>query len=140
MTGRQIQIVRRSFEALTPQRNRLAGLFFAQLFVREPSLRPLFRSDLRQAGAELFDGLAAIVDSLDRLYPIVPALEWLAVRSARRGIGVRHHAAIAEAMLAAARDGLGESYTPELEAAWRGAIARVAAIMEGALQAEPIAA
>ena len=140
MTNEQVLLVRRSFQALTPQRNRLAGIFFAQLFVREPSLRPVFRGDLRAHGLELFDGLSAIVDSLHRLYPIVPALEWLAVQSARRGLGERHHSAIAEAMLAAFRDGLGEDFTPDVERAWRTAIGRVSAVMAEALRSEALAA
>ena len=140
MTRRQVWLVRSSFQAMTPQRNRLAGIFFAQLFVREPSLRSVFRGDLRAHGVALFDGLAAIVDSLDRLYPIVPALEWLAVQSARRGVGERHYGAIVEAMLAAFRDGLGENYTAELDAAWKLASERVVAIMVPALESQPLAA
>jgi hemoglobin-like flavoprotein len=140
MTRSQVQSVKASFQALTPQRNRLAGIFFAQLFVREPSLRPVFRGDLRAHGAELFEGLAAIVDSLDRLYPIVPALEWLGVQSARRGVGERHYEAVLEAMLAAFRDGLGDGFTAELEAAWREAAASVSAIMVRAIESEPLAA
>ena len=140
MTRNQVRIVKSSFQALTPQRNRLAGLFFAQLFVREPSLRPVFRGDLRVHGAELFEGLAAIVDSIDRLYPIVPALEWLAVQSARRGLGERNHFAVVEAMLSAFRDGLGEAFTVELELAWREAARQVSAIMVRAMESEPRAA
>ena len=140
MTRSQVRIVKSSFQALTPQRNRLAGLFFAQMFVREPSLRPLFRGDLRVHGAELFEGLASIVDSIDRLYPIVPALEWLAVQSARRGLCERHYFAVVEAMLSAFRDGLGEDFTVELELAWREAARQVSAIMVRALEAEPLAA
>jgi hemoglobin-like flavoprotein len=140
MTREQILLVRRSFRAITPQRNRLAGLFFAQLFVREPSLRPVFKSDLRAEGIALFDGLAAIVDSIDRLYPIVPALEWLAVQSARRGLGEVHYGAVAEAMFAAFRDGLGAAFTAEVEQAWRAAIGRVTSVMARALEDELLAA
>ena len=140
MTRSEVQLVRSSFQALTPQRNRLAGLFFAQLFVREPSLQPVFRGDLRVQGQALAEGLAAIVDSIDRLYPIVPALEWLAVQSARRGLTERHYGAVVEAMLAAIRDGLGEAYTAELEQAWRQAAGRVSAVMAPALESELLAA
>ena len=140
MTREQTLLVKRSFQAITPQRNRLAGLFFAQLFVREPSLRSVFRGDPRAEGTALFEHLAAIVDSIDRLYPIVPALEWLAVQSARRGVGERHYDAVGEAMLATLRDGLGDQFTAEVEQAWRAAIRRVSAVMVEAVDAEPLAA
>ena len=140
MTRNQILLVKGSFQAITPLRNRLAGLFFAQLFVREPSLRAVFRGDLRTHGVELFEGLATIVDSLDRLYPIVPALEWLAVQSARRGLAEHHYFAVVEAMLSAFRDGLGDGFTVELELAWREAARQVSTVMVRALESEPLAA
>jgi hemoglobin-like flavoprotein len=70
----------------------------------------------------------------------VPALEWLAVQAARRGVGERHYGAIVEAMLAAFRDGLGEAFDPATELAWREAVDQVAEIMVEALEAEPLAA
>lgn len=140
MTRNQVLLVKSSFQAITPQRNRLAGIFFAQLFVREPSFHSVFKGDLKARGVELFDGLAAIVDSLDRLYPIVPALEWLAVQAARRGVGERDYRAVAEAMLAAFRDGLGSAFTPEVEQAWQAAIGRVSEVMARALEPELLAA
>ena len=102
--------------------------------------RRCHRRPERAECAELFEGLAAIVDSIDRLYPIVPAIEWLAVQSARRGLGEHHYFPVVEAMLSAFRDGLGDDFTVELELAWREAARQVSAIMAGALEAEPLAA
>ena len=140
MTRNQILLVKSSFQAITPLRNRLAGIFFAQLFVREPAFHSVFKGDLKARGVELFDGLSAIVDSLDRLYPIVPALEWLAVQAARRGVGERDYRAVGEAMLAAFRDGLGSAFTAEVEEAWQAAIGRISEVMAGALEPELLAA
>ena len=140
MTPRQIALVKGSFETLAPQRNRLSGIFFAQLLVREPGLRSVFRGDLKGHGLSLYEGLAAIVESLDRLYPIIPALEWLAVRAARRGISERHYVAIEDALLATLESGLGDRFTAELRGAWSAAGGRVALIMMTALEAEPLAA
>ena len=140
MTPRQVHLVQESVAAVAPQRNRLAAIFFAQLFVREPTLRAVFGKDLRAQGLDLYDGLSAITGSLDRLYPIVPALEWLAVQSACRGVGERHYAVIGEALLAALEDGLGTGFTSELRAAWTDACRRVTEVMIGALESEPLAA
>lgn len=140
MTPRQIALVKSSFAAVAPQRNRLAGIFFAQLFVRDPGLRSVFRGDLRAQGLGLYEGLSAIVESLGRLHPIAPALEWLAVQAARRGVGERHYAAIGDALLATLETGLGAGFTPELRSAWSAACGRVSGIMVAALEPQPLAA
>ena len=139
MTPRQIRLVQDSFEAVAPQRNRLAAMFQAQLFVREPSLHGIFRGDKAET-ASLHSGLAEIVASLDRLYPIVPALEWLGVRAAARGIGPRQYAAIEQALLAALESELGQGFGLELREAWSAAFGRVSVILVGALEPEPLAA
>ena len=140
MTPAQIRLVRDSFAAAAPQRNRLTAIFLAQLFVREPALRAVFRGELKAQAASLHAGLAEIVFSLDRLYPIVPALEWLAVRVARQGVGARQYDAIAEALVAALAGGLGSRFTPAHREAWAVAYDAVARIMTAAHEAEPLAA
>ena len=140
MTPTQIRLVKGSFEAVAPQRNRLAAIFLAQLSVREPSLHDIFRGDLRTQAAELHAGLAEIVASLDRLYPIVPALEWLGLRAAARGIGEGQYAAIEQALLAALASELGSTFSLEQRAAWSAAFRRVSQIMVAALEPEPLAA
>ena len=139
MTPHQLRLVRQSLEAAAPQRDRLAGLVFAELFARDPSLRLLFRGELRTHGQELYRGLAAIVASLDRLHAIAPALEWLAVRAAARGVAPRHYALFAEA-LSATIPAVGGADADELRDAWRAAAAEVGEVMAAALDAEPLAA
>ena len=140
MTPQQVRLVRYSLAAAAPQRNRLAGTFFAHLFARDPSLRFLFRGDLRALGTELYDGLAAIAASIDRLHPIVPVLEWLAVRAASRGVGERHFELIAAALVSTLAAGLGEGFTADHREAWNAASRRVIDAMMPAVASEPLAA
>ena len=140
MTAQQIRLVRQSLEAAAPQRNRLAAIFFARLFAREPQLRFLFRGDLRAQGQALWSGLAAIVDSLDRLHAIEPTLEWLALRAAARGAGERTYAVIGEELVATVEAGLGERFTEAHRAAWDAACRRVIGVLARTVEAEPLAA
>lgn len=140
MTAEQIRLVRQSLEAAAPQRNRLAAIFFARLFAREPQLRFLFRGDLAAQGHALWSGLAAIADSLDRLHAIEPALEWLALRAAARGAGQRTYDLIGETLVATLEAGLGERFSGAHRAAWEAAGRRVAAVLVRAAEAEPLAA
>lgn len=140
MTPNQALLVKNSFRALAPRRRLLVPTFFEALFAREPSLRPLFGPNLAAEGEALFNGLAGIVTSLGRIYPVVPALEWLAQRNACRGLGGRHYEAFAAALLQTIDQALGEAFTPELRAAWAAAQQLVIDIMLSAVEAEPLAA
>jgi len=140
MTPKQIRLVRNSFAAAEPRRELLSAIFFAELFARDRSLRRLFDGDLGARGAELYYGLAAIVASLGRLHAFRPALEWLAIRSARRGVGERHYQAIGDALLATLASGLGEAFTGEHREAWSAGHALVGGLMLRAVEAEPLAA
>jgi len=140
MHRKQVQLVKSSFARLQPQRRRLAAHFLAELFAREPSFRPLFRGDAASEGAKLADGLAAIVGSLDRLHTIEPALEWLAVRNAARGLGPRHYDAVAEALVATVEAGLDASASIEVSQAWAAAAHRVADLMIEAAEPALLAA
>ncbi len=140
MTPRQIWLVRESFEATAPHRERLAAVFFADLFARDPSLRRLFDGDLAERGAELDYGLAAVVGSLRRLDAFLPALEWLALRYAQRGLGAPQYAAIGSALLATLERGLGAAFTPEHRAAWIAAQDLVSGLMIESLEDQLLAA
>jgi hemoglobin-like flavoprotein len=139
MTPKQVQLVKRSFEAAAIRPDRLAGFFFAELFARDAVLWRRFRAGAGARDAALFDGLGAIVGSIDRIHPIVPVLEWLAFQGARHGIGEAEYQAIREALVAALASMLG-AFTAEHRAAWTAAGHEVASVMVRALAAEPLAA
>ena len=140
MTPNQALLVKNSFRMLAPRRRLLAPVFFDALLAREPSLRPLFGPNLAAEGEALFDGLAGIITSLGRIYPVVPALEWLAQRNACRGLGARHYESFGAALLETLEMGHGEAFTPELRAAWTAAQQLVIRIMLSSVEAEPLAA
>jgi len=74
MTPEQIRLVQKSFEQLTPDVNVVAAMFYQRLFELDPSLRPLFKGDVKAQGAKLMKTLAVVVWGLnqtDRLIPIV---------------------------------------------------------------------
>ena len=140
MTPKQVQLVKRSLGAALLRPDRLAGFFFAELFARDAGLWRRFRTGIAMRGSELIDGLCSIVDSIERLHPIVPVLEWLAFQGARQGIGERQYQAVAGALVAALEAELRDSFTLEHRLAWDAASRSVIAVMARALAAEPLAA
>lgn len=130
MTPRQVVLVKESLEAAAPLREWLATLFVDELLAREPALRPLVSGPKNALLAELWSGLAAIVD----------ALEWLAVRQARRGVVPRQQAAVAESLIATLETGLDDAFSLDHLGAWSEACREILRIMAAALEEERLAA
>ena len=138
MTPQQVLLVKHSHRAAAFD-NRLAGYFLAELFARDPRLWRLFTTEPGLRPSRLDDGLASIVGSIDRLHPIVPVLEWLALQGTRHRIGPTEYEAIGEALLSALDAALDEGFTTDHADAWVAAYHAVVGVMRRAL-AQPLAA
>jgi hemoglobin-like flavoprotein len=65
MTPEQIELVRKSFDALWPFRRKLAEQFYGRFFELAPDTRRLFPNDMERQQLKLMDTVAAIVGTLD---------------------------------------------------------------------------
>ena len=118
MTPDQIQLVRDSFAKVRPIQAEAAAIFYDRLFAVAPSVRELFKADLKAQGAKLMASLAMVVVGLDKLDQILPQVQDLARRHVDYGAKDEHYAVVGEALLWTLGQGLGDDFTPEVEAAW----------------------
>jgi hemoglobin-like flavoprotein len=118
MTPHQIQLVQASFAHVAPIADLAAGLFYDRLFAVAPHLRPLFRAPMPEQGKKLIAALSLVVNGLDRLDKILPAVEHLAVKHVAYGVEPAHYAVVGEALIWTLKAGLGEGFTLETEEAW----------------------
>jgi nitric oxide dioxygenase len=118
LTPRQIDLVQDTFAAVVPITERAAADFYHRLFAMAPETRSLFRTDMAEQGRKLFLTLATVVDALDRLDTIVPVARELAIRHVAYGARDHHYEAVGLALIETLRNGLGESFDAEIEAAW----------------------
>lgn len=132
MTPKQITLVQDSWRHVEPMSELAAELFYARLFALDPSVRPLFKSDMKQQGRKLMSMISFAVGSLARLDGIAPALQVLGRRHAAYGVQERHYAAVGAALLWALGQGLGKRFTREIEDAWRAAYETLASAMKQA--------
>jgi hemoglobin-like flavoprotein len=129
MNAKHIALVQSSFEQVIPIGEAAAQLFYNRLFELDPDLRPLFRDDLQEQGRKLMAMLTVAVRHLGRLDEIAPALAALAQRHAGYGVRVEDYTTVASALLWTLEQGLGESFTPAVRAAWIEAYGLLAAAM-----------
>jgi hemoglobin-like flavoprotein len=130
MTPQQIALVRMSFAAVRPIADSAAALFYGRLFELDPSLRPLFKTDLHGQGRLLMQMIGLAVDNLDRLDELAPKLTSLGRRHAGYGVREAHYETVGAALLWTLEQGLGADFTPETRAAWASAYALLAQTMK----------
>jgi hemoglobin-like flavoprotein len=141
MTPAQVDMIRTSWTAVEPIGDVAATLFYDRLFELDPALRRLFaRTDMAQQKKILIQTLTVVVKSLDRLDQLVPAIEALGRRHASYGVRAEHYETVGAALLWTLGQGLGDGFTPELEAAWTEAYTTLASVMIGAADGVAVAA
>lgn len=130
MNNQQIQLVHASFEQVLPIADTAAALFYGRLFEIDPDLRPLFKGDVRAQGRKLMQMLALVIEGLDRMELLTPALQALGQRHASYGVRAEHYTTVIEALLWTLDKGLGEAFTEEVEEAWIAAYRLLATTMQ----------
>lgn len=118
MNSEQVKLVQGSFAKVLPIADTAADLFYTRLFELDPSLRRMFPTDMAGQKRQLMLTLKFAVNSLSRLYELVPAVQALGRRHAGYGVKNEHYNTVGAALLWTLEQGLGEAFTPEVKAAW----------------------
>jgi len=141
MTPGQVELVRKTWSALKPNAEQVAELFYARLFELDPTLRPLFKADMRAQGRMLTTVINMAISQLDRLDELRPVLRELGGRHATYGVRDVHYAIVASALLDTLATGLGPAFTPEIKDAWTEVYRVLASTMQdGAARSAALAA
>ena len=121
-----------SWAMVAPISEQAAALFYGRLFELDPSLRALFKSDLKDQGKKLMHMLAMVVHGLANLESLLPAVKNLGARHVDYGVEDSHYNTVGAALLWTLEQGLGKGFTPEVKDAWATAYGALAATMKNA--------
>jgi len=136
MTPKQVMLVKQSWQTVQPLGDAVAELFYARLFELEPSLRAMFKNDMRSQGRMLTSVINLAVSKLDQLPALVPALHALGARHVGYGVRDEHYGIVGAALLDTLALGLKDAFTPEVKEAWTVTYTILADTMQaGAAQA-----
>ena len=135
MTPEQKTLVQTSWEKVVPIADTAAGLFYGRLFELDPSLRPMFTSDIKEQGKKLMTMITMAVRGLDNLGALVPAVQALGKRHGGYGVKDEHYNTVATALLWTLEKGLGPDFTPATKEAWVVVYTILADTMKGAANA-----
>lgn len=117
MREEDIRQVRDSFAAMGDTM-RFGQRFYAVLFELRPDARALFPAELDLQAKKLMDMLGSIVRGLDAPDRLAAEFAELGRRHAGYGVVEEDYDDVGAALLKTLHEGLGNAFTPEVEAAW----------------------
>lgn len=134
MNKSEISLVQESWKKVLPIREVAAELFYNRLFELDPSLRSLFRGDMKEQGRKLMTMIGTAVAGLNRPDVLFPAVQHLGRRHVGYGVRDDHYNTVAAALLDTLAKGLGDAFTPEVKGAWTTVYGVLATTMKDAAQ------
>lgn len=132
MDVRHIALVQWSFEQIAALGERLSEVFYAELFIIDPSLRAMFDGDMRRQHMKFLMALALIVRSLHETDKIAHTIENLAIKHVSYGVRPEHYTPFGNALLRTLKKILGPDYTRDVADAWEESFRMLARIMKQA--------
>jgi len=118
MTPEQIDLVRKSFDALWPFRRKLADQFYDRFFELAPDAQRLFPNNMERQQLKLMDTIAAIVGTLDQRELFQSIISHTARKHTDFGVKPSHLIAFGEALIWSLQRQFGPAFTPEMQQAW----------------------
>jgi hemoglobin-like flavoprotein len=140
MTSEQTTLVQTSFAQVAPIADTAATLFYDRLFELNPSLRGLFREDLREQRMKLMAMLTTAVNNLHQWHAVAPHVKQLGLRHVGYGVKAADYDTVGTALIDTLEKGLGEAFTPPVRDAWIACYTTIAAEMRAVEQAETVKA
>ncbi len=140
MNPAQIDLIRSSFVLVQPIAAQAAAMFYDRLFERDPSIAPLFRSNMAQQGERLMTMIGGAVQLLDKPDTLERVLTDLGRRHVVYGVRDEHYPAVGGALLDTLAVGLGPAFTPAHRAAWAAMYQRISDVMQAAAAQVPMGA
>jgi len=128
----QIKLIQESFQKVAPIAETAAELFYSKLFELDPSLKSLFKGDMKEQGAKLMATLTVVVKGIGDLNSLVPVVQDLGRRHAGYGVEDEHYGTVGEALIWTLGQGLGDDFTEEVREAWVAAYGVLASTMKDA--------
>lgn len=135
LTPNQTTLIQTSFYELIEEITLAAETFYDRLFEIDPSLRVLFKGDMRTQGRKLMQTLLIVVNGLENLDTLIPEIRKLGQRHITYGVKRAHYDTVGTALLWTLEYRLRDHFTPETRIAWAAAYQLVVAV---ATEEEPL--
>lgn len=118
MNNDQIRLVQKTFEKVKSISEAAAELFYNRLFELNPSLKALFKGDMKTQGRMLMQMIDFAVNGLDKPDTILPTIQDLGKRHVGYGVKEEYYETVGEALIWTLERGLGQDFNQDVKEAW----------------------
>ncbi|MGB0895652.1 MAG: globin family protein [Parashewanella sp.] len=118
MEPHRIELIRASWNNILPIKEQAAAMFYQRLFELDPSLKPMFKGDIKEQGDKLMKTLTVAISSLTQLDILLPILQDMARRHVDYGVKDEHYALVGQALIDTLATAFGDDFNEELKSAW----------------------
>ncbi len=118
LTSQQAELVQKTWALVLTSKAEAGEIFYDRLFTIDPSLRSLFKSDIKAQSAVLIGMISFAVNKLNNVGEIVADVKALGVRHKKYNVEESHYATVGEALLWTLEKGLGTHWTADAKTAW----------------------
>jgi hemoglobin-like flavoprotein len=128
----KIILVQETFEKVRPISEAAAELFYNRLFELAPTLKSLFKGDMKTQGRMLMQMLDYAVTCLDKPDTLIPIIQDLGKRHVGYGVKGKYYKTVGEALIWTLEQALGKDFTPDVKEAWEEAYKLLSDTMKSA--------
>jgi hemoglobin-like flavoprotein len=137
MTPKQIELVQNSWQHVVTNVSEAGEIFYARLFDKNPQLRSMFSTDIREQSRKLIGIITFAVKKLNNLSEVISDVQALGRRHGKYGVQPSHYVIVADSLLWTLEKGLGDQWNDETKDAWTKLYTTLAEIMINAAKEEP---
>ncbi|MBL1261555.1 MAG: PAS domain-containing protein [Thiotrichaceae bacterium] len=128
--GLDVDLLEKTFEALSPSGEKIVKRFYQELFKRYPDVKPMFgNTSISAQQKKLLAALKLVISNLRKPHVLKNALLELGAKHENYGAIAEHYDALAETMLDVLEEFAGDLWTLEVNDAWSDALNLVSQTM-----------
>ena len=133
MDVKQIELVQKTFEkSVGPIAQEAGEIMYLRLFEMDPSLKPLFKGDIKRQGEMLFIAIGLAIQNIDNPARMAEAVAELGKRHQGYGVQAGYFNIFGAALMWSLEQVIGPDFTPEVKVAWGEAYSLLAKAMREA--------
>jgi len=129
MTDGFIERIERSFNTLAPRGEELVDRFYANLFAKNPGVRPMFPANMGEQKKKLLGSLVLVVRNLRSSDKLREALMQMGARHVEYGTKPEHYPIVRDTLLDVMGQVAGDAWSEQLASDWKTAIDFVSEVM-----------
>jgi NAD(P)H-flavin reductase/hemoglobin-like flavoprotein len=130
------RLLKESWTLVEEQQERLAGYFYARIFLKQPAVRDMFPVNMDVQRARLLGAIVTAVQAVDDPERFDEYLRSLGRDHRKFQVVAEHYGVVGEALLESLRAFAREQWSPEYEQAWRDAYDLIARKMLAGAEAD----